>query len=72
MSQRRVELGLRGGAVLRLTIEESAVAPLTAALAEGGWYEIASDDDTYSVNSAQVQYVRVLAGDPSARVGFGD
>lgn len=72
MSQRRIEIGMQGGSVLGLTVEEADATALTAGLRAGGWHEVVSDGHTYSVNAEQVQYVRVVAGDPGARVGFGE
>ena len=69
MATRRIELGLEGP-VLRLTVDEGVIAPLAAALAGGGWYEVQSDEGSHWVNLGEVQYLRVVPGEVSSRVGF--
>lgn len=68
---RRVELGLEGGGVLLLTVEDADVASLQAALnGERLWHTVDSEEGENTIDLARVTYVRVLPGIVS-RVGFG-
>lgn len=68
---RRIELGLEGGGVLLLTVEDDAVPALRGALGGSGFHEVASDEGDNAINLATVTYMRVLPGDASSRIGFG-
>ena len=71
MAGRRVEIGFEGGTILRLTVEEAAVAELTGNLASGaGWRSVEADEGTHWLNTDEFLYVRLVPGEPS-RVGFG-
>jgi len=70
MAGRRLELGFEGGAVLRVSLEEAAVATLTASLGnDKGWTALQAEEETVWVNLGDLVYVRVP---PVAnhRVGF--
>jgi len=68
---RRVELGLEGGGVLLVTVDEPDVAALTTAYTAGGFHEVTSDEGDNVVNLAKVTYLRVLPGEAKSRLGFG-
>lgn len=71
---RRVELGLEGGGVLLLTVEDAEVAALTGALSgpgDRGWHGMRSEEGEHTVDLARVLYVRVIPGEVNGRVGFG-
>jgi hypothetical protein len=68
---RRVELGIEGGGVLVVTVEESDVIALHTALSgERAWHHVASAEGENMIDLARVTYVRMLPGTVS-RVGFG-
>ena len=70
MRHGKVSIGFAGGLVLsgRTTVE--ALSALHEALAKrAGWYELALEDGTVSLDLAQVAYVRVESDE--LRVGFG-
>jgi hypothetical protein len=72
MATRRLEIGLDGGSVLRLTVDESLVGDVPGNVLAGGerWLSIAADEGTFWVARDQVRYVRVPAGQVPGRVGF--
>lgn len=72
MAERRLELGFEGGAVLRLTVAEDAVAVLTDALTAGKdvWQRVEAEEGVHFVKSSELVYVR-LAPQTPGRVGFG-
>lgn len=70
MAARRIELGFEGGAVLRLTVDEDAIAQLTGALAADGLHRVDADEGEHWVRTGEVQYVRVVPGEVGPRVGF--
>jgi hypothetical protein len=68
---RRVELGLEGGGVLLLTVEDDDADALRGALGGSGFHEVASDEGENAIDLSKVTYMRVLPGDASNRIGFG-
>lgn len=68
---RRVELGLEGGGVLLLTVEDSAVTALRGALGGDGFHDVPSEEGDNAVDLGKVTYMRVLTGEVSSRIGFG-
>jgi len=68
---RRIELGLEGGGVLLLTVEDDAVPALRGALGGSGFHDVTSDEGDNAVDLAKVTYMRVLPGDANGRIGFG-
>lgn len=68
---RRVELGLEGGGVLLLTVEDDAVPALRGALGGDGFHEVASEEGENAIDLRKVTYMRVLPGDANGRIGFG-
>ena len=68
---RRVELGLEGGGVLLLTVEDGDVAGLRGALGGSGFHDVSSEEGDNAVDLGKVTYMRVLPGDASGRIGFG-
>ena len=56
---RRVELGLEGGGVLLVTVEDADVTALTSAYTNGGgFHAVTSEEGDNVVNLAKVTYVR--------------
>ncbi len=69
---RRVELGLEGGGMLLLTMEDDAVGALQGAFGgDRGVHAISTDEGDHAVDLAKVTYVRVLPGEANTRLGFG-
>ena len=68
---RRIELGLEGGGVLLLPVEDDSVAALRGALGGGGFHEVTSDEGENAIDLGKVTYMRVLPGDANGRIGFG-
>lgn len=68
---RRIELGLEGGGVLLLTVEDDAVPALRGALGGDGFHDVTSDEGDNAVDLGKVTYMRVLPGDANGRIGFG-
>jgi hypothetical protein len=71
MPQARTDIGFQGGQVLALRLEEGAVDKLLEALGHdkaGRWLEVESEDETITIDLAQVVYVRRETGNRS--VGF--
>jgi hypothetical protein len=69
---RRVELGLAGGGVLLVTVDDSDVTALSAAYAgDGGFHQVTSEEGDNVVNLSKVTYLRVLPGEAKSRLGFG-
>ncbi len=66
---RRISIGFQGGQVLALRVGEEDLAGLYEALADGGWYELGSEDGPVRLYLGQVVYVR--AEEEDSRVGFG-
>ncbi len=68
---RRVELGLDGGGVLLLTIDDSDATALRDALGSPGFHDVSSEEGVNAVDLGKVTYMRVLAGEVPGRIGFG-
>lgn len=69
---RRVELGLEGGGVLVVTVEDADVTALSGALTgDRGFYDVKAEEGEHVVDLAKVTYLRVLPGEAKARLGFG-
>ena len=69
---RRVELGLEGGGVLVVTVEDADVTALTSTYTNGGGcHEVTSEEGDNVVDLAKVTYLRVLPGEAKSRLGFG-
>jgi hypothetical protein len=67
----RLELGFDGGAVLRLTVEESAATDLLGSLSgDSDWRSIEAEEGTHWLNMEEILYIRVVPREPG-RVGFG-
>jgi hypothetical protein len=74
MATRRIELGFEGGTVLRLTVDESVSAEVTAALgASNGpaWRSIEAEEGSFWISLKELLYVRLPPGEAPGRVGFG-
>lgn len=68
---RRIELGLEGGGVLLLTVNDSDATALRGALGGTGFHDVTSEEGDNAVDLAKVTYMRVLAGEVPGRIGFG-
>ena len=68
-SLKRVSIGFKGGQVLPLRLEETALETLSGALSGGGWHELRHDEGQARINLDQVVYVQTDSAEP--RVGFG-
>jgi hypothetical protein len=66
---RHISIGFQGGQVLALRMDEAQLKSLYAALGEGGWHELDSEDGHVRLYLGQVVYVRADSDDQ--RVGFG-
>jgi hypothetical protein len=66
---RRISIGFQGGHSLALKVTEEQLKGLSAALGEGGWHELESEDGAVRLYLGQVVYVR--AENDDSRVGFG-
>jgi hypothetical protein len=66
---RHISIGFQGGQVLSLRMDEAQLKSLYAALGEGGWHELDSEDGHVRLYLGQVVYVRADRDDQ--RVGFG-
>jgi hypothetical protein len=66
---RHISIGFQGGQVLALRMDETQLKSLYAALGEGGWHELDSEDGHVRLYLGQVVYVR--AENDDQRVGFG-
>jgi hypothetical protein len=74
MATRRLELGFEGGTVLRLTVDESVSAEITAALGAGNgpaWRSIEAEEGSFWISEKELLYVRLPPGEAPGRVGFG-
>ncbi len=67
---RRVELGLEGGGVLVLTVDDADVAALRGALGGSGFHDVVSDEGDNALDLGKVTYMRVLPGEVTGRIGF--
>jgi hypothetical protein len=74
MATRRLELGMPGGTVLRLTVDEALAADVPSRLLSGEepWSTIVAEEGTFWVQRSEVLYVRVPPGEVPGRVGFRD
>jgi hypothetical protein len=73
MATRRLELGFEGGTVLRLTVDETVSADVTAGLTAGGgtsWRSIEAEEGTFWIDQDDLVYVRLPHGE-APHVGFG-
>jgi hypothetical protein len=66
---RRISIGFQGGHSLALKVADEQLKALHAALGEGGWHELESEDGPVRLYLGQVVYVRAETDDQ--RVGFG-
>jgi len=66
---RRISIGFQGGHSLALKVTEEQLKALHAALGEGGWHVLESEDGPVRLYLGQVVYVRAESDD--LRVGFG-
>lgn len=66
---RRISIGFQGGHSLALKVTEAHLKSLYAALGEGGWHELESEDGPVRLYLGQVVYIR--AENDEQRVGFG-
>ncbi len=66
---RRISIGFQGGHSLALKVTDEQLKKLYAALGEGGWHELESEDGPVRLYLGQVVYVR--AENDDSRVGFG-
>lgn len=69
MARRRVSVGFEGGQVLAAKITEEALAQLRAAVDQGGWQSIDTEEGSAYVNADKIVYVLTDASEQ--RVGFG-
>ena len=65
----RVEIGFEGGQVIQTRLVEEDLKDLRAALEQGGWHDIHTEDGVISLYLGKVAFMRVAGGDH--RVGFG-
>ena len=68
-SARRISIGFQGGQVLALRVTDKELDGLYAALGEGGWHELQSEDGPVRIYLGQVVYVSAESDD--LQVGFG-
>jgi len=71
MAMARTDIGFQGGQVLALRVEDAAVDELIAALADDRaqrWHAVESEDESITIDLAQVVYVRRETGNRT--VGF--
>lgn len=68
---RRIELGLEGGGVLLLTLEDVDATALRGALGNSGFHDVTSEEGMNAVDLGRVTYMRVLSGEVPGRIGFG-
>jgi hypothetical protein len=74
VATRRLELGFEGGTVLRLTVDETVGAQVTAALtaADGApWHSLEAEEGIFWISRQELIYVRLPPGEATGRVGFG-
>lgn len=65
---RRIEVGFDGGQVLALRITDAELESLRAALQQGGWHRLASDDAEVELFLDKLVFIKT-AGDDQ-KVGF--
>lgn len=66
---RRISIGFQGGQVLALRVSEKELKGLNAALGDGGWHEVESEDGPVRVYLGQIVYISAESDEP--HVGFG-
>lgn len=67
-------MGLEGGNILRLTVDEveaTALAETLSAAGEGGWRRLDAEEGDHMVDLSKVHFLRLVPGEVNARVGFG-
>jgi hypothetical protein len=65
----RVEIGIAGGQVVSVRLEEDPLADLRKAVEkDSGWYDLETDDGTLALDLGKVVFVRI-AGAPHT-IGF--
>jgi len=71
MAARRIELGLEGGAVLRVTMDEADLEQFTRSLSgeASGWTQMRTDDSVCWVDLGKVTFTRVW-NEKVRNVGF--
>ncbi len=69
MALQRVSIGFYGTQVLAVRIQDDELDRLLAALGDGAWHGLPTEDGQVRLNLAQVVYVRTERDEP--RVGFG-
>lgn len=69
---RRVELGLEGGGVLVVTVDDAEITAISDGLTGNrAFHEVKAEEGDHLVDLAKVTYLRVLPGEAKARLGFG-
>ena len=68
-SPTRISIGFQGGQVLALRVTAEQLKALQAALGNGGWHDLESEDGPARLDLSQVVYVRAESDDQ--HVGFG-
>jgi hypothetical protein len=65
-------MGLEGGGVLLLSVDDAEVSSLSDALTGArGFHSINSDEGEHLVDLNKVLFMRVLPGEAKSRLGFG-
>ena len=67
-------MGLEGGNVLRLTVDESDASALAEALSAadgGGWRRLDAEEGAHMVDLSKVIFLNLVPGEVNSRVGFG-
>jgi hypothetical protein len=72
VASRRIELGFDGGAVLRLTVDDGQIPPLSKALGDVGVHAVTADEGEHWLRTSEVRYLRVIPGEVGNKVGFGN
>ena len=65
----RVEIGFEGGQVIQTRLVDEDLKELRAALEQGGWHDLHTEDGVISLYLGKVAFLRVASNDH--RVGFG-
>lgn len=66
---RRISIGFRGGQVLAARVSEKELEKLYAALGEGGWHVIDTEEGPMRIDLGHTVYVSAESSEP--HVGFG-
>ncbi len=64
----RVEIGFEGGQVVSTRLREEALRDLRSRLADGGWYDLETEDGTLALYLGKVAFLRIDSGEH--KVGF--